>query len=230
MTMTSGTRSRFEDPRNYDRLVSLVIPHAEAFYGTVAECIPPRAERVLELGSGTGILSAFIRRTRPSVALTCIERDPEAIVIAREKPGLAGTAWTEGDIRESWPAGPYDAVVSTQCLFQLSPADREEIARKASRALTEGGRFLNGDLFHPGSAWEWALYFDSWKRFMQNSGLSEQESRMIIGPLEPMIRGYTIDAWSAVLTSAGFPRVTVPCRLGIYAVVAGFRDRAKEGG
>jgi SAM-dependent methyltransferase len=228
MKMTPGTRSRFDDHRNYDCLIPLVIPHWEAFYGTVAEFVPPGAEKVLELGSGTGVLSSFIRKVRPSVHLTCIERNPEAIAIAREKPDLAGTVWIEGDIREAWPDEPYDAIVSTQCLFQLSPDDREEIARRAHGVLTEGGCFLNGDLFHPGTARELDLSIDAWCRFMQNSGLTEQESRAMIGPLERMIQGYTIEAWSALLTSVGFARVAIPYRSGLYAVAAGFRDPAVE--
>jgi SAM-dependent methyltransferase len=184
---------------------------------------------VLELGSGTGVLSSFIRRVRPSVSLTCIEQDPGAIAIAREKPELAGTAWIEGDIRRAWPGGPYDAVVSTQCMFQFLPDERKEIARKAGNVLTDGGRFLNGDLFHPGTGWEWDLLIEAWLRFMQSSGLTEQESRGMIGPLESMIQGYTIEAWSAVLISVGFARVTIPYRSGLYAVVAGSRNSVIEG-
>jgi tRNA (cmo5U34)-methyltransferase len=228
MKMMPDIRSRFEDPRNFDLLVPLVIQHWEAFYGTVAEFVPHGAEEVLELGSGTGVLSSFILKVHPSVHLTCIERNPEVLAIAREKPDLAGTVWIEADIRKAWPERPYDAIVSTQCLFQLSPDDREEIARRAHGVLTDGGRFLNGDLFHPGTARELDLSIDAWCRFMQNSGLTEQESRAMIGPLERMIQGYTIEAWSALLTSVGFARVAIPYRSGLYAIVAGFRDPAVE--
>ena len=228
MKMTSGTRFRLEDPRNYDRLVPLVVPHWEAFYGTVADFVPHDAEEVLELGSGTGVLSAFIRRIRPSVHLTCIERDFEALAIAREKPDLAGTVWIEGDIRGAWPDGPYDAVVSTQCIFQLSPVDREGIARKACNVLTSCGLFLNGDLFHPGTAREMDLHLVAWISFMRNSGLTGQESRAMIGPLESIIQGYTIEAWSSLLTSVCFDRVAVPYRSGLYAVAAGFLNSVVE--
>jgi tRNA (cmo5U34)-methyltransferase len=224
--MMTGSCPRLDDIRNYDLLLPKVIPYPQAFYGTVAEFVPRDAESVLELGSGTGILSSFVRKSRPSAQLTCIELDPEAVAIAREKSELAGTIWTESDIRKDWPKGQYDAIVTTQCLFQFSPANRERIGRRAYEALADGGRFLNGDIFHPGNAWEWSLYYDNWRRFMLDSGLSEEEAGAMTGPLEPMIRGYTTAAWSSFLISAGFARATIPFRRGLYAVVAGFRELA----
>lgn len=224
--MMTGSRPRPDDIRNYDLLIRQVIPYPQAFYGTVAEFVPRGAERILELGSGTGILSSFVRKSRPSAQLTCIELDPEAIAVAREKSELAGTIWTESDIRKDWPKGQYDAIVTTQCLFQFSPKDRELIGWKAYEALGGGGRFLNGDIFHPGNAWEWSLYYDNWRRFMLDSGLSEEGAEAMIGSLEPMIRGYTTAAWSSLLISAGFSRAATPFRRGLYAVVAGFRELA----
>ena len=222
--MKTRTCPGLEDPCNYDHLIPLVIPHWEAFYSTVAEFVPADAVELLELGSGTGFLSGFLMTIRPSVHLSCIDRNPGAIAIAREKPGLAGTVFIEGDIRGEWPDGPYDAIVTTQCLFQISPAERQDIARRAYESLTNKGIFLNGDLFHPGTAWELDLYCTSWHRFMLNSGLTEEESAAMISPLKPMIREYTVDAWSAVLHSAGFRRVTPLYRSGMYAVIAGLRD------
>jgi Methylase of polypeptide chain release factors len=139
--MKTRTCPGLEDPCNYDPLIPLVIPHWEAFYSTVAEFVPAGAGKLLELGSGTGFLSEVLRTIRPSVHLSCIDRNPEAIAIAREKPGLAGSVFIEGDIRGEWPEGPYDVIVTTQCLFQLSPADRQGIARRAYKSLTNEGLF-----------------------------------------------------------------------------------------
>ena len=90
----------------YDLLALRTIPDGQRFYETVAEALPEASRQVLELGCGTGILTARIRDERPSTAVTCIDRSPAMLAIARGKPGMEDVTFVEGDIRGPWPGGP----------------------------------------------------------------------------------------------------------------------------
>ena len=72
-----------EDPETYDSLVPLAIPHWEAYYRSAAGLIPPGARRVLELASGTGILTTMIRERIFGCEIVCIDKNPDMLAVAR---------------------------------------------------------------------------------------------------------------------------------------------------
>jgi tRNA (cmo5U34)-methyltransferase len=219
-------RSKYdlERPENYDSLLPLVIPSWELYYGTVAEYIGQGARRILELASGTGILTTIIKKKRPGSDIVCIDKNPEMLIVARKKPELREVTFIEGDILEEWPEGPFDAVVTTQCLFSFSAAKRGQIAKKAYHTLSDGGVFLNGDMFHPGNDWEFAVYTSRLKKFMCDNGLSEDVADMMLGPLDPMIRDHTASDFCSILRRVGFSRTAIPYRNGLYGIVLGIRS------
>ncbi len=107
-------------------------------------------DRVLDLGCGAGLLLLLCARREGSVALTGVERDPEAAALARENlmdNGLAGTILT-GDLREP-QKGTWDLVVSNPPWYpegaKGGPARVEgctlpELCAAAAKALGNKGR------------------------------------------------------------------------------------------
>ena len=95
-------------------------------------------DRVLDAGTGTGVLSAYMGRAGADV--TTYERDPEFAEVARENMGLAGVADTvdvrTGDLLEDVDdlAGGegFDAVT-------LDTADAAAVVERAPELLTRGG-------------------------------------------------------------------------------------------
>jgi tRNA (cmo5U34)-methyltransferase len=219
------SRSKYdlERPENYDALVPLVIPRWELFYETVADYIPPHSRRVLELGSGTGILTEMISKMVSGCDIVCLDSNPEMLAVAKKKPALRAVTLIEGDIMEKWPKGPFDAVVTTQCLFSFSESERAHIIAESYRHLSDGGVFVNGDVFHPGDPWEFTFYCDRLRGFMCENGLSEEVAGMMLAPLEPLVRDYTPSSLCSLLRTEGYIHTAIPYRCELYGIVLGLR-------
>ncbi|NYT06345.1 MAG: methyltransferase domain-containing protein [Methanomicrobiales archaeon] len=212
------------EAQRYDTLAMQAIPHPEAFFSSAAEYVPEGRVRVLELASGTGIFTSFIRALRPEALVTCIDRDPAMLAIARGKPGLAGVAFIEGDIRDPWPEGPWDAVAISQCLFALTRGDQKAVLRRAYDALGEYGRFIAADFLRPESAWEEALYRDHLHRFMLDAGMAPGDADAMLDPPGRLPAWYTGATLRSLLESAGFSRTFRPYACGFYAVIGGEKE------
>jgi tRNA (adenine57-N1/adenine58-N1)-methyltransferase len=107
------------------RDVGLVVGHT----GVAAE------DRVLDAGTGTGVLAAYLGRCQASV--TTYERDPEFAVVARENMRLAGVAdrvdVRTGDVTdEADDLGRFDVVT-------LDTEDAAAVVERAPDLLVEGG-------------------------------------------------------------------------------------------
>ena len=93
------------------------------------------ADRVLDAGTGTGVLSAYLGRIGATV--TTFERDPAFAEVARRNMGLAGVAENvgvrTGDLTEELDAlGGFDVLT-------LDTEDAPEVVARAPDLLVPGG-------------------------------------------------------------------------------------------
>ena len=123
----------FQDPKRYQ---------AKHHYVTAAgadlvEILAPQAgERVLDLGCGTGQLSAQIAAAGAEVV--GIDSSAKMIEAAREQfPGLS---FVVGDARDFSFAEPFDAVFSNAALHWVKPP--EAALACIAACLGQGGRFV----------------------------------------------------------------------------------------
>ncbi|PRY52098.1 methyltransferase family protein [Geodermatophilus tzadiensis] len=106
-----------------------------AHYGRLLlRALPPRCERVLEVGCGTGDLAAALAAR--VAAVDAVDRSPAMAALARARVP-PGVRVLEGDVLElGLPAGGYDAVVGVSVLHHLP---LEEALRTLAAALRPGG-------------------------------------------------------------------------------------------
>lgn len=104
--------------------------------------LPSRQSRILDLGCGTGLLSARLAEQGHSV--TGIDPAAAMLEIARRRPGGDRVRWLEGDIfaleSDSW----FDLVLMTGHVFQVFLTDEAvlEVFVSIRRHLAEGGRLV----------------------------------------------------------------------------------------
>ena len=98
------------------------------------------ANRVLDLGSGTGTLLAMIRVRYPDAELAGLDRDPKVIALARQKLG-PDVRLEQGDATCP-PFGDacFDHVVSSLFFHHLKRSQKLDALRAARRVLSRDGQ------------------------------------------------------------------------------------------
>jgi ubiquinone/menaquinone biosynthesis C-methylase UbiE len=125
---------------DYDRTRRQLVPGFDRFYGAILESIPFREEqeiRVLDLGAGTGLLSAVVAGKFPRARVTLVDLSVEMLRVARRR--LAGEQGrfefrTMDYARKPLPRteGGYDLVVSALSVHHLTHGDKRESCMRES--------------------------------------------------------------------------------------------------
>ncbi|WAI01087.1 class I SAM-dependent methyltransferase [Methanogenium organophilum] len=208
----------------YDDIATKTIPDMEHFYRAVTDALPEHSARVLELGCGTGLLTARIRRTHPDTAVTCVDNSEAMLAAARQKPELCDVTLTQGDIRDPWPDGPYDAIMSTFCLIALESDERRVLLRRAYDVLRPGGVCITGCVVRPPNAEEEQRELARWVTFMQDAGLGPDEiQRQRLSWDDTRARIPTAEGFREMIEEAGFTQIQCPYHRGLYAIFVGVR-------
>jgi SAM-dependent methyltransferase len=113
------------------------------------------AQRVLEIGCGTGNLSLLVKRTHPHLEVTGLDPDQKALARARRKARGAGLALKldRGFADQlPYPDGSFDRVLSALMFHHLDPDARVASLREVLRVLRPEGTLhlmdFGGDSHH----------------------------------------------------------------------------------
>ncbi len=132
----------------YDTERRRLIPCFDEFYGTVGELIArfcPESPRILDLGAGTGILSAAIAERRPTAQLHLLDASADMLQQATKRlPGHQLHLLVQ-PLDAQLPSGPFDAIVSALAIHHLNDADKRALYSRILSALAPGGLFLNAE-------------------------------------------------------------------------------------
>jgi SAM-dependent methyltransferase len=121
------------EPREQERLAGLNRLTNAAF---VEFLKVERGIRVLEVGSGLGILAADVARAAAGVTVIGVERSPEQIAAARLAPNVT---YVQGDAHElAFPDASFDLVYGRYILEHVQ--DPARVVREMARVVRPGGR------------------------------------------------------------------------------------------
>ena len=167
--------------QEYDQLRRKFIPCYDDFYGVALSLLPrptacgdQRPIPILELGAGTGLLSAMILEAIPCAWLTLVDLAPQMLRQARQR--LAGHAQRltilEADYLCSDLGGPYQAVISALSIHHLEDQDKRILFAKINSILVEGGVFINADQVLGASPWVQEFHHSLWLKQVLQAGIT----------------------------------------------------------
>jgi SAM-dependent methyltransferase len=210
------------DAARYDQVIRAIVPSQPLLHSSIIDNLPGDCERILELGCGTGMLTGMIRAARPGAEITGIDLSPDMLRVACAKQDLEGITFLARDLRDPWPDGTFDAIVTSLCLHHVPPGSRHSVAQRAAQVINPGGRFICGDIYRAATDWEEKLLTESWVRSMEREGASEHVIDAMIGQRaerRPFLS--TIESFRKSLLDAGFLRSWVPFTSGFVGLVVG---------
>jgi len=136
------------DPDTYLAEMADEIPGYEELQEAVtAATADIRAERVLELGTGTGETALRVRAGQPLAEWVGIDSSEPMLARARER--LPDADLRLQRLEDDLPPGPFDLVVSALAVHHLDGASKRDLFARVADVLRPGGRFVLGDVVVP---------------------------------------------------------------------------------
>ncbi|MBI5288447.1 MAG: class I SAM-dependent methyltransferase [Chloroflexi bacterium] len=222
-----GAGSSFgADADIYDRSRRQLIPCFDDFYGMAVKGAPQDREarlRVLDLGAGTGLLSAFFADAFPRASFVLTDAAPE--MLERAKARFAGDLgryeFVVNAHEEPLPAGPFDLVISALSIHHLDDEDKRSLFKRVRDALREGGAFINADQVLAPSPGLHARYHAQWMAEARALGVTEGD---LAAAMERMThdRCATLEDQLLWLRSAGYADVDCVYKRGFFAVMCAY--------
>ena len=209
-----------------------LVPCFEEFYGTAVATLAMRSgemARVLDLGAGTGLMSAAVLARYPDALIVLVDGAAAMLGQAEERLPAGSISTVTADLREQLPAGPFDAVVSALAIHHLEHADKRELFARIHGALRPGGVFVNAEHVSGPNAWLERRYRSAWRDACGAAGASAEEIADAEGRMV-MDRSIDIATQLGWMAGAGFGDCDCFFKQLHFAVLAGWRAAEEPDG
>lgn len=212
---------------DYDSLIRRAVPRYAEMTQSLLDCLPADAERVLELGCGTGNLSLALAARFPAAAITVVDASPEMVELTRARleeahPGTAARAsFVVARFEELAPEPEsFDLVTSAISLHHV--ADKLAVLRVIRSALRPGGTFRFADQMWGATEANAAHNWRRWLEFCRLPGnCTEEEIRSLLDHAAEHDHYVSVPAHLRLLEEAGFGGVDCVWRNGMWGIVTG---------
>lgn len=163
--------------KEYDTDRRKFLPCFDTFYKDTTKFVAnsiPTPHRILDLGAGTGLLTAFWYSLFPEADYVLVDVASEMLDVARLRFKEArNVAYEILNYSESLPATDFDTIVSALSIHHLEHTGKQQLFRKIYEKLPDDGVFVNYDQFC-GETKEMSRLLDNfWIDGLMHSGLSK---------------------------------------------------------
>jgi len=205
----------------YDAQRQYVIPQMDQYYGAAVWAAESTKTNpaILDVGAGTGLLSALMLDKFPAAELTLLDISENMLAVARERFfDRKNVRYVVNDYSRSDLGGEFDIVCSALSIHHLATEDKRLLFKKIFRALLPGGIFVNADQADGETPYFRERYLEYWNGFLQAGPLAESECAEILKRRNSLDRNEKLSLQLSWLREAGFADVDVVYRNRTFVV------------
>jgi tRNA (cmo5U34)-methyltransferase len=217
-TAFNATASRYDAQRRW------VIPDLEGFYGAAVRAAnwPGSHPAILDIGAGTGLLSALLMERYPGARLTLLDISDQMLEVARRRfSNHPYTRYITGDYSTKDLGGRYDLICSALSIHHLTHDDKRALCDRVYDALNPGGIFVNADQVAGETATLDREYLQYWDEFVRRGPLSADEQAGILKRRAALDNNAKLSVQLKWLRDCGFLDVDVVYRNRTFVVISG---------
>ena len=137
------------DASTYTDAIRSDVPFYDEFQDVVAGATGRGAERILDLGTGTGETARRVLALHPEASLVGVDENEGMLALASSQLPVERVELRVGRIEEPLPPGPFDLVTTALCVHHLDERGKAELFGRVREALSPGGLFVMGDVVVP---------------------------------------------------------------------------------
>jgi tRNA (cmo5U34)-methyltransferase len=217
-TAFNATASRYDAQRQW------VIPDLDGFYGAAVKAAnwPGSSPAILDIGAGTGLLSALLMERYPGATLTLLDISDQMLEVAKKRfSSNPRTRYISGDYSARDLGGRYDLICSALSIHHLLHKDKQALFRRVYDALNPNGVFVNADQAAGETPALDREYMHYWDGFIRNGPLGTDEQAEILKRRASLDRNAKLSVQLGWLNNCGFVGVDVVYRNRIFVVITG---------
>ena len=212
---------------DYDRTIRTFIPNYERMIATVVRWldghVPPNG-LILDLGAGTGALSAAILDTLPDVHVQLVDVDPNMLEVAGTRLSAHAGRFELRHARFEDELPRCDAVVASLALHHVAThPEKRELYRNIRAALEPTGLVVVADALVYPEGPERSRMIEELYAHMERNGISAAEAEAHLGQWAEEDFYVPLPDELAIMADAGFPRPECFWRDGMIAVYGAFK-------
>jgi tRNA threonylcarbamoyl adenosine modification protein (Sua5/YciO/YrdC/YwlC family) len=137
------------DPSAYVDMITSEVPGYGQLQDELTSASGSGAQRVLELGTGTGETARRLLTAHPGAFLVGVDSSAAMLAVARDSLPSDRVDLRVAPIEDALPDGPFDLIASALCVHHLSGPEKAGLFERVRAALAPGGRFVLADVVVP---------------------------------------------------------------------------------
>ncbi|HRY75392.1 MAG TPA: class I SAM-dependent methyltransferase [Methanoregulaceae archaeon] len=196
----------------YDAQREYVIPELQDYYGAAVWAAESghREPAILDIGAGTGLLSALMLQKFPEATFTLVDIAENMLDVARTRfKDRENIRYIVCDYSRSDLGGPYDIVCSALSIHHLVTEAKRQLFRRIFSSLNPGGMFVNADQADGETLYFRERNLEYWNDFLNRGPLNHAEHAEILRRRNTLDLNEKLSVQLGWLHEAGFSDVDV---------------------